>query len=73
MVTLLCATSDQDPLLRDLLQSYIHELSEIFPVAREPDRRFKYEKLSLYTGARPDPGVRAYHGRIPIPSRQPHR
>jgi predicted acetyltransferase len=48
IITLQRATRDLGPLLRDLLNSYIHELSEIFPVERGPDGRFEYERLSVY-------------------------
>ena len=37
-----------DLLLRNLLELYIHDLSEAFPVQLGPDGRFGYEKLSLY-------------------------
>ena len=36
IVTLQRATADQDGLLRDLLELYVEELSEIFPVERRP-------------------------------------
>jgi predicted acetyltransferase len=37
-----------DRLLRDLLELYVEELSEIFPVTRGADGRFGYDKLPLY-------------------------
>ncbi len=36
------------PMLSNLLELYIHDLSEIFPVTLGPDGRFGYEKLPLY-------------------------
>ena len=47
-VTLQRATPDMAPLLRNLLELYIHDLSEVFPVELGPDGRFGYEKLPLY-------------------------
>jgi predicted acetyltransferase len=35
-------------MLSNLLELYIHDLSEIFPVTLGPDGRFGYEKLPLY-------------------------
>ena len=34
--------------LSNLLELYIHDMSEVFPVALGPDGRFGYEKLALY-------------------------
>lgn len=36
------------PLLENLLELYIHDLSEIFAVELGPDGRFGYDKLPLY-------------------------
>jgi predicted acetyltransferase len=36
------------PLLGNLLELYVHDLSEIFPVELGPDGRFGYDKLPLY-------------------------
>jgi len=36
------------PLLENLLELYIHDLSEIFSVELGPDGRFGYDKLPLY-------------------------
>ena len=47
-VTLQRATADAAPLLSNLLELYIHDLSEIFPVELGPDGRFGYERLPLY-------------------------
>lgn len=47
------ATPDMAPLLENLLELYIHDLSEIFPVEPGPDGRFGYERLPLYW-AEPD-------------------
>jgi predicted acetyltransferase len=42
------ATQADAALLSNLLELYVHDLSEIFPVEIGPDGRFGYEKLSLY-------------------------
>lgn len=42
------ATPDMAPLLGNLLELYIHDLSEIFPVELGPEGRFGYERLPLY-------------------------
>jgi predicted acetyltransferase len=47
-VSLQRATPDMDELLRNLLELYIHDLSEIFPVELGPDGRFGYERLAHY-------------------------
>lgn len=47
-VSLERATPDMAPLLQNLLELYIHDLSEIFPVELGPDGRFGYERLPLY-------------------------
>jgi predicted acetyltransferase len=39
---------DHDTLLANLLELYIHDLSEVFSVKPGPDGRFGYDKLSLY-------------------------
>lgn len=54
-VSLERATPDMAPLLRNLLELYIHDLSEVFPVEIGPDGRFGYEKLPLYWA---EPAVR---------------
>jgi predicted acetyltransferase len=54
-VSLARATPEMAPLLRNLLELYIHDLSEIFPVEIGPDGRFGYEKLPLYWA---EPAVR---------------
>ena len=36
------------PLLSNLLELYIHDMSEVFPVKLGPDGRFGYEKLPSY-------------------------
>lgn len=36
------------PLLANLLELYIHDMSEVFPVDLKPDGRFGYERLTLY-------------------------
>ena len=47
-VSLQRATPDMAPMLSNLLELYVHDLSEIFPVALGPEGRFGYEKLPLY-------------------------
>ena len=47
-VTLQPATVTDAALLTNLLELYIHDLSEIFPVEIGADGRFGYQKLSLY-------------------------
>jgi len=42
-------------MLSNLLELYVHDLSEIFPVALGPEGRFGYEKLPLYWA---EPAVR---------------
>jgi predicted acetyltransferase len=42
-------------MLGNLLELYVHDLSEIFPVELGPDGRFGYEKLPLYWA---EPAVR---------------
>jgi predicted acetyltransferase len=53
IVTLERATPDADRYFRDLLELYVEELSEIFPVTRAADGRFGYDRLPLYW-AEPD-------------------
>jgi len=36
------------PLLSNLLELYVHDMSEVFPVKLGPDGRFGYEKLPSY-------------------------
>jgi predicted acetyltransferase len=47
-VVLDVATAQDAPLLMNLLQLYIHDLSEAFPVELGDDGRYGYEKLPLY-------------------------
>jgi predicted acetyltransferase len=47
-VSLQRATPETAPLLQNLLELYIHDLSEIFAVELGPDGRFGYERLPLY-------------------------
>ncbi len=42
------ATAADAPLLENLLELYIHDLSEIVPVEPGPDGRFGYPRLALY-------------------------
>ncbi|MEO8315968.1 MAG: GNAT family N-acetyltransferase [Pseudomonadota bacterium] len=42
------ATPDLSPLLCNLLELYIHDLSQFFPIEPGPDGRFGYGKLPLY-------------------------
>ena len=47
-VSLERATPDDAPLLSSLLELYLHDMSEIFPIEPGPDGRFGYAKLRLY-------------------------
>jgi predicted acetyltransferase len=47
-VELVPATPGDEPLLRNLLELYVHDLSAFFPVAIGADGRFGYPKLALY-------------------------
>lgn len=47
-VSLEIATPRDAALLANLLELYIHDLSEIFPIEPGPDGRFGYDKLRLY-------------------------
>jgi predicted acetyltransferase len=47
-VYLLRATPESAPLLCNLLELYIHDMSPFFPVELGPDGRFGYKKLPLY-------------------------
>jgi len=42
------ATRDEMPVLANLLELYIHDLSETFPVVPDATGRFGYERLPLY-------------------------
>jgi predicted acetyltransferase len=42
------ATPDEATLLGNLLELYLHDMSEVFPVDLGPDGRFGYENLSRY-------------------------
>lgn len=42
------ATPAEAPLLANLLELYIHDMSEIFPIELGPDGRFGYDRLPLY-------------------------
>ena len=52
-VSLQRATPDLAPVLRHLLELYVHDLSEIFPIELGSDGLFGYDKLPLYW-AEPD-------------------
>lgn len=47
-VTLERATPAAAPLLSNLLELYMHDLSDIFPIELGPEGRFGYDKLPLY-------------------------
>ncbi len=47
-VTLEVAAPNSAPLLANLLDLYLHDLSEIFPIDVDPDGRFRYDRLPLY-------------------------
>jgi predicted acetyltransferase len=48
LVTIEHATRADSALLANLLELYVHDLSEVFPVELGPDGRFGYPKLPLY-------------------------
>jgi hypothetical protein len=50
-VVLQQATSQDADLLGNLLELYVHDLSEIFPVEIGADGRFGYARLALYWSA----------------------
>jgi hypothetical protein len=52
-VTLERATADKAPVLSNLLELYIHDLSGIFPVELRTDGSFGYARLPLHW-AEPD-------------------
>jgi predicted acetyltransferase len=47
-IELLAAGREQEPILANLLELYIHDFSEYLPVEPRPDGRFGYPNLSLY-------------------------
>ena len=47
-VALEVAPASSAPLLSNLMELYVHDLSEIFPVEIGPDGRFGYDQLPLY-------------------------
>ena len=47
-VTLERATPDASPLLANLFELYIHDMSEFIPLEPGPDGRFGYPRLPLY-------------------------
>jgi predicted acetyltransferase len=47
-VALAVAGPDDAPLLANLLELYLHDLSEFFPIEVGADGRFDYERLPLY-------------------------
>lgn len=47
-ITLVPATRTDATLLENLLQLYVHDLSEIFPIDTDPTGRFAYDRLPLY-------------------------
>ncbi len=47
-LTLEVATEADAPVLSNLLELYLHDLSEIFPIEVGADGRFGYDKLPLY-------------------------
>jgi len=51
VVILEVATPDRAPLLSNLLELYIHDMSEIFPLELGADGRFGYGSLPLYWSA----------------------
>ena len=51
-VSLEAVSEDSSGLLANLLELYLHDMSEIFPIAVGTDGRFGYEKLPLYWSER---------------------
>ena len=49
------ATPDMAPVLGNLLELYVHDLSDVFPIELGPEGRFGYDKLPLYWA---EPAVR---------------
>ena len=47
-LTIELATPSDAPLLSNLIELYIHDMSEVFPCETGPDGRFGYAKLPLY-------------------------
>ena len=47
-VSLVVAARDQEPILANLLELYIHDFSEFHPMDMGPDGRFGYKNLSEY-------------------------
>ncbi len=47
-IELIPATLEQQPLLANLLELYIHDFSEFHDVELGPDGRFGYRNLPLY-------------------------
>lgn len=47
-VEVLAASREQEPILANLLELYIHDFSEFIPVELQDDGRFGYPNLSLY-------------------------
>jgi predicted acetyltransferase len=65
-VTLEVATFRDRPLLENLLELYLHDLSEVFPIEIDNNGRFGYERLHSYW-SEPDrrfPFLVRYRGRI---------
>jgi len=65
-VVLDVALSSDAALLANLLELYVHDLSEVFPIELKADGRFGYEKLPLYWSepARRFPFLIKYGSRI---------
>ncbi|MGH9819991.1 MAG: GNAT family N-acetyltransferase [Pyrinomonadaceae bacterium] len=47
-IEVVAATSEQEPILANLLELYIHDFSEFLDLDLGPDGRFGYKYLSLY-------------------------
>lgn len=47
-VALEVATRDDAPLLSNLFQLYLHDMSDIFPIEVGAEGRFRYDRLPLY-------------------------
>jgi predicted acetyltransferase len=48
LIELIPATSEQEPILANLLQLYAHDFSEFHDIELEQDGRFEYRDLPLY-------------------------
>ncbi len=47
-IELVRATPEQQPIVANLMELYVHDFSEFYPVEPGPDGRFGYKNLALY-------------------------